>query len=247
MWEEFALLAVALVVGFLVGLTGVGGGAIMTPILILGFGTNPLVAVATDLVYATIVKTVAALIHGKARNVDWPVLRSLWLGSIPGVILGIAVVLLLLRGDIGVLNVLLALLLVLSGVSMLQSKRPKSRNPLRPQTVGLFGGFIGFSVATTSIGAGALGMAVLRRILGDANPKQLVGTDILHAIPIALLAGGTYWAAGLLDWQLLGILLAGSLPGAVIGSMLVSRVNAQILRRILGLVLLAAAAGLLLK
>ena len=245
--EPLLLAGFAILVGALVGLTGVGGGAVMTPLLIVGFGVNPLVAVATDLVYATVIKIISALIHGRAGNVDWPVLRRLWLGSIPGVAVGIGFVFFLLGEDLTALTFLLAGLLLLSGVSMILGTNLLGKRPIGVLGVSGFGGFIGFSVATTSIGAGALGMAVLRRIFGDAAPSRLVGTDIVHAIPIALLAGGAYWVGGLLDWSLLGLLLLGSIPGVIVGSMLTNRVNTNFLRKILGSVLIVAAAGIVLR
>jgi uncharacterized membrane protein YfcA len=106
------------------------------------------------------------------------------------------------------------------------------------------GGFIGFAVATTSVGAGAMGMALLRSLMGDRDPKKLVGTDIVHAIPIALIAGVSYFFAGFFDGGLLVNLLIGSLPGVVIGSMLVSKINANYLRKLLAVVLLLGAIGI---
>ena len=106
------------------------------------------------------------------------------------------------------------------------------------------GGFIGFAVATTSVGAGAMGMALLRSLIGDRDPKKLVGTDIVHAIPIALIAGVSYFFAGVFDAGLLVNLLLGSIPGVVIGSSVVSKINAVYLRKLLAVVLMVAAIGI---
>lgn len=247
MLEQTLLLLVAIAVGFLVGLTGVGGGAIMTPTLIIFFGFNPITAVATDLIFAAFTKAVSGFVHNRSGGVDWPVLRRLWLGSLPGVIFGLFLVVSFLGENLAFLSLLLAVILTATAVSMLISSSSSSglRKPTLRTTVGGF--IVGFSVATTSVGAGALGMALLRTLLGDKNPQRLVGTDIVHAIPVAVLAGISYGFAGFIDWSLLSLLLTGSIPGVVLGSLMVGRVNSTAMRKILGVVLLAAAAGILLK
>jgi len=244
---ELSYVSVAFAVGVLVGLTGVGGGAIMTPVLMIGFGINPLTAVATDLVFASVTKISAAFVHGKAGSVDWISVRKLWAGSIPGVLLGILAMVAFLGDNIWLIGSLLAILILITGISMLRSTGTSSLVSISPLKASLSGGFIGFAVATTSVGAGALGMSVLRRLLGDKDPKRLVATDIVHAIPIALLAGASYSLAGYLDWNLLGLLLLGSVPGAIVGSLLSEKVNAALLRKTLGVVLVVAAVALVLK
>ena len=242
---ELPISITAFFVGALVGITGVGGGAVMTPALILLFGIPPVVAIATDLVFATITKLVASVFHSKIGSIDWAVARRIWKGSIPGTLLGIALLVYLASELIFVVNVLITFLLVATSISMLVSigvsKTANSRVPV------IGGGFIGFAVATTSVGAGAMGMALLRSLIGDKEPKRLVGTDLIHAIPIALIAGVSYFIAGFFDLNLLWSLLAGSLPGVAIGSMMVSKINASVLRKVLAVVLMLAAVGMLLK
>lgn len=242
MTVELPIVLTAFFVGGLVGITGVGGGAVMTPALIIFFGMPPVVAIATDLVFATITKLVASIIHSKAGSVDWTVAKRIWFGSIPGTVIGIGLLIYLANEFVLAINILLFLLLVITAVSMLVSigvsKTPSNRLPI------IGGGFIGFAVATTSVGAGAMGMALLRSFMGDGDPKKLVATDIVHAIPIALIAGVSYFFAGFFDWGLLVNLLIGSLPGVVIGSMLVAKINASYLRKLLAVVLLMAAIGI---
>jgi hypothetical protein len=217
----------------------------MTPVLILFFGYQPLVAIATDLVFATVTKTASALIHSKRGSVNWKAARDIWKGSIPGTLLGIGVVIFLGSQFDVALTLLLAVLLLFTSLSMLI--KPRFRKELGNLGTAAGGVFIGFSVATTSVGAGALGMVLLRNKLGDRDPKVLVGTDVIHAIPIALIAGFSYFASGLINLPLLGLLLIGSIPGVLIGSLLTSRLNPNMLRRILALVLLVAAVSVLLK
>lgn len=247
MLEQLPLIIVAVVVGLLVGLTGVGGGAIMTPVLIVFFSIQPVVAIATDLVFATLTKLVSTLVHSGQGSVNWMAAREIWRGSIPGAITGILVVLTVGSMFDAVLTTLLVLVLVYTSYSMFRSKGASGRLFDSKSSTSAGGAFIGFAVATTSVGAGALGMALLRAKLGDRNPKQLVGTDIVHAIPVALVAGSTYAFAGFMDIELLLVLLAGSIPGVLVGSLLVGRIDASWLRKFLGAVLLVAAAGILLK
>ncbi len=239
---ELPIVLTAFLVGGLVGITGVGGGAVMTPVLILLFGIPPVVAIATDLVFATMTKLVASVIHSKAGSIDWSAAKRIWKGSIPGTLLGILLLVYLANEFVFVINILLALLLVVTAVSMLISVGVSKSSGNRLPLIG--GGFIGFAVATTSVGAGAMGMALLRSLIGDRDPKKLVGTDIVHAIPIALIAGVSYFFAGFFDSGLLANLLLGSIPGVVIGSLAVSKINAVYLRKLLAGVLIIAAIGM---
>lgn len=239
---ELAILLASFFVGGLVGLTGVGGGAVMTPVLILGFSIQPVVAIATDLVFATVTKLVASVVYSKSGSIDWDVTRKIWKGSIPGTFIGILLLVYLANEFVLAVSFLLVALLTITAVSMVVSIGVVNRaNNLLPL---IGGGFIGFAVATTSVGAGAMGMALLRSLIDDKDPKKLVGTDIIHAIPIALIAGVSYSFAGFFDFALLVNLLLGSLPGVIIGSLLVSRINASFLRKILAVVLMLAAIGI---
>jgi uncharacterized protein len=245
--EQLLLILAAAVVGVLVGLTGVGGGAIMTPVLIIFFSVQPVVAIATDLVFATITKLISTFVHAGHGSVDWRTARELWRGSIPGVLIGVFLVLLVGFQFEEILSGLLVLILLFTGYSLIRSGGLSSKRLKGSIGTAVASGFIGFSVAVTSVGAGALGMALLRAKLGDGNPRQLVGTDVVHAIPIALIAGSTYAFAGFVDIQLLVLLLLGSIPGAVTGSLFARRVDAGSLRTLLGAVLLVAAAGIAMK
>lgn len=236
---ELGIVLTSLLVGGLVGITGVGGGAVMTPALILFFGIPPVVAIATDLVFASITKLVASVIHSRAGSIDWPVAKRIWIGSIPGTLIGVLLLIYLASEFVFAINILLVLLLMFTAFSMLTSIDVPEVTGNRLPVLG--GGFIGFAVATTSVGAGAIGMALLRSLIGDKNPKKLVGTDIVHAIPIAIIAGASYFFAGFFDAGLLLNLLLGSLPGVVIGSLIASKINATYLRKLLAVVLFVAA------
>ena len=245
MLETLTLISTGLVVGFLVGLTGVGGGALMTPVLILGFSVSPVVAIATDLLFATITKLATIPFHNKQGSIDWKSARMVWAGSIPGALLGVLLILTFLQSSFTYLNLVLAFVLLLTSSSMFISWDFRMQANTARAVSAFGGGFIGLSVATTSVGAGALGMAIFRALLGGKEVKNLVGTDIVHAIPIALIAGAAYYSAGLVDFDLLAILLLGSIPGALMGAKLSSRSRSAILRKILAAVLLFAALSIL--
>ena len=244
---ELSYVSVAFAIGVLVGLTGVGGGAVMTPVLIVGFGINPVTAVATDLVFAAVTKISAGFVHGKSGSVDWTSVRRLWVGSIPGVVLGIVVLTIISGQHLWLVGSFLAVLILITGISMIRTQGTSNHKQIKATRASFSGGFIGFAVATTSVGAGALGMTALKAMMSDRDPKKLVATDIVHAVPISLLAGASYSFAGFLDWSLLGWLLLGSIPGAILGSLQSGKIDAVFLRKILGVVLVFAAVGLMLK
>ena len=236
------LLAASAAVGFLVGLTGVGGGAVMTPILILGFGIPVQIAIATDLLFATLTKVAGVVVHRRSGHVDWAVARSLWFGSIPAVIVGsLFLVGLVTSGATQWLSVLIAAFVGLTAFTLIRrgightANSSASVSPA-PAWMGPVGGAgIGLGVSMTSVGAGVLGMALLVRMSPAGTPPQrLVATDLLHAIPIALIAGVSYSFSGLVDWALLGVLLIGSIPGVVLGAMVSGKLPARILQLGLG-------------
>jgi uncharacterized membrane protein YfcA len=251
---DAAYLCAGALTGFLIGLTGVGGGALMTPLLLLVFGVAPVTAVATDLWFAAITKGVAASVHRRHAEVDWPVVRRLWLGSLPVTLAVVAVMSMgaqtekaaWLSQAIG-LMVCLAALGMLLGPWWLQRQAAarsaaKARAP-RWQTAltVLAGAFIGGAVALTSVGAGTLGTVLLLALYPmRLSAQRLVMTDLVHAIPLALAAGLGYAGSGLVDWRLLGLLLLGSLPFAVIGSLLAGRLKPRRLQLALAAVLLLA-------
>lgn len=240
--------------GFVVGLTGVGGGALMTPLLLLVFGVAPVTAVATDLWFAAITKVVAASTHRRHAEVDWPVVRRLWLGSMPVALAVVALV--SVRAQVGKsawlsqaigLMVCLAALGMLLGPWMLRrirAARASDSHPASrwqtPLTV-LAGAFVGGAVALTSVGAGTLGSVLLMALYPlRLTAHRLVMADLVHAIPLALVAGLGYAGSGMVDWHLLGLLLLGSLPAAVVGSLLAGRLAHRRLQVALAVVLLLA-------
>ena len=242
--------------GFLVGLTGVGGGALMTPILLLVFGVAPTTAIATDLWFAAITKVVAARIHNSAGQVDWVVVKRLWLGSLP---MASLVVLLVSLGAkiqrVGWLTQGIGIVIIITAIGLLfaptllrvaRSRRlgnPKKFKSKQPALTVLAGALLGCCVALTSVGAGALGSVMLLYLYPlRMKPHRLVATDIVHAIPLALVAGLGYLFAGLVNWQLLLSLLTGSIPAVVAGSLLAKRFAGRWIQIALAIVLLMAGA-----
>lgn len=246
-------------VGLLVGFTGVGGGALMTPLLVLMFGMAPQTAVGTDLLYATATKSVGSFVHGAFGAVDWHVLRRLWLGSLPAA----AMTLMLLRGGSisdelgGLILPALGASLVFTGAIMLASRQllerlvdsplPERFKPFQSLLAVGAGAVLGFLVTLTSVGAGAIGAVLLiylypKRLRG----QKLVGTDIAHAIPLTLVAGFGHAQLGHVNFGVLGLLLLGSIPGIVIGSFLSHKVSAQAIRKAIAVMLVIVGAKLVL-
>jgi hypothetical protein len=239
--------------GFVVGLTGVGGGALMMPILLL-MGVNPVTAVATDLWFAALTKMVAAGIHSRADQVDWGVVRRLWLGSLPMALLMVLLVSLGSRVQkvdwlaevIGIVVLVTALGMLLAPRLRALARESRIGNPAhfirwQPALTVTAGALLGVSVALTSVGAGALGSVILLYLYPlRMTPHRLVATDIMHAIPLALVAGLGYLFAGSVDWLMLASLLLGSIPAVIAGSLLSQRVNGRWLQVALAVVLIAA-------
>jgi uncharacterized membrane protein YfcA len=250
-----AYAAAGALTGFVVGLTGVGGGALMTPILLLFFGVPPQIAVATDLWFAAITKLVAWPLHQRDGRVDWQVLRRLWAGSIPA---SIAMVLLVSVGvavghvewisrAVGAAVLLAASGLLLSPTlqRMMRARRiaqPDRFKARQPALTVAAGALLGTLVSLTSVGAGALGTAMMLALYPlRMTPQRLVATDIVHAVPLALVAGSGYLIAGLVDGRMLVSMLVGSVPAVVVGSLLASRIPVGWLRTALvGVLALAA-------
>lgn len=255
---DILIVGVALVVGVLVGLTGVGAGAVMTPVLVAGFAVPLPVAIATDLLFATVTKMFGSIFHHRNGAIDWRLSGKLWLGSIPGTIVGIVLVLFFVsRSSTEWLMWPLAAVVFITAISLAKRAispqvttvtKPPSTSRLA-RAVPAAGGFgIGSAVALTSVGAGVLGMALLVRISPpDTPPQKLVGTDLVHAIPIALIAGVAYGVAGLVDWGLLATMLIGSIPGVALGSMFSKNAPARLLKGILAVMLMIAVVLLVTK
>jgi uncharacterized protein len=243
-------------VGMLVGMTGVGGGALMTPLLILLFGIHPATAVGTDLLYAAATKTGGSLVHGFARSVDWRVVKRLACGSTPATVLTLTVLSQLnLNGEAMrslitfVLSVALfatALILIFGQplVAMYRA-RVAELDPRRTLTATvLFGALLGVLVTISSVGAGAIGVVVLIMLYPQMPMARIVGSDIAHAVPLTLVAGLGHWSMGAVDWGIMGSLLAGSLPGIFIGSYFAIRIPERALRMVLATTLFVVASRL---
>ncbi|MBC3454162.1 sulfite exporter TauE/SafE family protein [Pseudomonas mosselii] len=249
---SFGFTIAGLVVGFIVGMTGVGGGSLMTPIL-LWFGINPATAVGTDLLYAAITKASGVWVHGRNKNIDWKITGLLSLGSVPAAALTLWF-LSTLHTDTSALNAIikqgLAVVLILTALAILfksrlqafASKHAGDHYHLSDRTLNILtvitGVVLGVMVTLTSIGAGALGTVALFLLYPFLVTRRLVGTEIAHAVPLTLVAGLGHAGMGNMDWSLLGYLLLGSLPGIYLGSHLTGRISDRVLRPCLATMLL---------
>jgi uncharacterized membrane protein YfcA len=234
-----------LAVGVLVGMTGVGGGSLMTPLLVLLFGFHPATAVGTDLLYASATKSVGTVVHGFGKTVDWQVVRRLAFGSVPATLLTLLAMHVIgtrFDGTDRLITVTLGLALIATAVAMLFRTRIVARfghaldavpeRRITRWTV-LLGAILGMLVSLSSVGAGALGMTALLILYPKLPTNRLVGSDIAHAVPLTLIAGAGHWAMGSVDFGLLLSLLTGSIPGIIIGSLISTRISDALLRPIL--------------
>jgi uncharacterized protein len=240
-------------VGLLVGMTGVGGGSLMTPLLILLFGIHPSTAVGTDLLYAAATKTGGSLVHGVARSIHWPAVARLACGSIPASILTLLVMWRLgLDGasQRSLVNLVLCFALLLTATSLIFRKSILDRYRARMEHVDdktitiatvLTGVVLGVLVSISSVGAGAVGVSALLLLYPRLPMARVVGSDIAHAVPLTLVAGTGHWILGSVDWYLMGVLLLGSLPGIIIGSYCAVRVPQTVVRVALASVLIVVA------
>ena len=232
-------------VGLLVGLTGVGGGSLMTPILVLAFGFHPSTAVGTDLLYAAATKTVGTAVHGSQGSVEWRIVRRLLIGSMPTTVLTL-LALSYLGSQSALVNhiitVTLGVTLLFTALTLFLRRRIIERfapqfegipEPHRTWFTILLGAVLGILVSLTSVGAGALGMIVLLVLYPKLPVARLVGSDIAHAVPLTLLAGLGHWMMGSVNAGLLVSLLIGSIPGIIVGSLVATRVSERVLTPIL--------------
>jgi uncharacterized protein len=243
-------------VGLLVGMTGVGGGSVMTPLLILLFGIHPAAAVGTDLLHAAATKTAGTIVHGFNRTIDWRVVRRLAAGSVPMTVITIAAMSVLdVNGAAGrdLINGVLTLALVATAVALVFRGRIVTRyaarlGALAPQRVAMLtvavGAVLGTMVSISSVGAGAIGVTCLILLYPNLATAKIVGSDIAHAVPLTLVAGIGHWLLGSVDFQVFGFLILGSVPGIVLGSYAAVRVPERALRLVLAATLIAVATKL---
>jgi uncharacterized membrane protein YfcA len=232
-------------VGLLVGQTGMGGGSLMTPILVLFFGVHPATAVGTDLLYASATKTVGTLVHGLNRTVDWRIVARLASGSVPATLLTLLTI---SQYDSSgptsqrVISLVLGVMLLLTALSLVFRQRFLALVGPVVERIGprqtarltvLTGAVLGVLVTISSVGAGALGVTALLLLYPRVRMSVIVGSDIAHAVPLTLVAGIGHWWLGAVDWPLLTSLLSGSIPGIILGSYLSAHIPDAVLRPIL--------------
>ena len=245
---NFYYIFAGFVVGLLVGLTGVGGGSLMTPILLIFFSVKAAVAVGTDLLYASVTKTAGIFAHGKLGNIDWKIVKLLAFGSVPASIittLYLRTLNVASEGAVSEIKFWLGIALLLTSLSVLfrnqlakLSKTGHWVNPkYTPALTIILGVILGFLVTLTSVGAGALGVTALLILYPKAPITRIVGSDVAHAVPLTLVAGLGHVTLGTVDYTLLGTLLIGSIPGIWIGSHLSSKVAEHWVRTVLALIL----------
>jgi uncharacterized membrane protein YfcA len=257
---DFALVAFGLGVGILVGMTGIGGGSLMTPMLILVFGVTPVTAIGTDLAYAAVTKTVGGYKHWRQRTVDLTLSSWMAIGSVPAAIAGVYV-LTLLEDWLGhdfedAVIAILAGALLLTGAATLVRAFLKRMHERERDTIQMerrhkiaavvLGLTVGFVLGVTSAGSGAL-IAVGLILLFRLSPQRVVGTDVFHAAILLWAAGLAHVTAGNVDFGLVGTILLGSVPGVWLGSHWSVRVEPAVLRTTLAVVLIGAGLALLIK
>lgn len=240
--------------GFVVGVTGVGGGALMTPILLIFFGVSPTTAIATDLWFAAITKLAGARVHHANGHVDWQVAKRLWLGSLPMALLIVVIVSLGARvAKVGWLTQAIGVVVLITAIGLLLAPRlvayarsrrighPERFKSIQPVLTVVSGAVLGVCVALTSVGAGALGSVMLLYLYPlRMTPHRLLATDIVHATPLAVVAGLGYLFAGMVNWWMLASLLLGSIPAVVLGSLFSGKLPGRWVQLALAVVLIAA-------
>lgn len=254
MTPDLLLTLAGFIVGFIIGLTGVGGGSLMTPALVILFHVKPVVAVGTDLLYAAITKGGGIFAHQKQQTINWRVVRLLSLGSIPTTLGSVLILNRLEQSGVNYDNLITSMLsisLALTSLVILFKRQLQSigrTEPLQvvramharlrvPITI-LSGAIIGILVTFSSVGAGALGAAVLFFLYPRFNTVTIVGTDLAHAVPVTAIAGLGHWYTGSVDFELLFSLIIGSLPGIYLGSRTGFRLPEAFMRTALASILL---------
>jgi hypothetical protein len=244
-------------VGFLVGITGVGGGSLMTPLLILLFHVHPVTAVGTDLIYASVTKTGGSLVHGFNKTIDWRIVRRLALGSLPASLLTL-LALKLLAIDTNAYSALvtkiLGVALIATALALVFRRRLLAHYAERVGVLDerqtfrftvITGVALGILVTISSVGAGAMGVTALLLLYPELPVVRIAGSDIAHAVPLTLVAGLGHLASGGIDKSVLLSLLCGSLPGIMLASTFAPRLPDRALRLVLAITLTVVAVRLL--
>ena len=256
--HELAFVFAGFAVGLIVGLTGVGGGSLMTPILIFFFGVKPHMAVGTDLLFAAFTKMGGTVSLARQRLVPWKVVGQLCAGSVPAALLALWVLKVLgpasgtaqrlMTTTLGFALLLTAAATLYKAIAFsaqrqaaeAAARKDHTGDPTRPRHWSLpllMGAVIGTLVTFTSVGAGAIGVTVLLLVYPMLPLPRIIGADIAYAVPLTLVAGLGHASLGSVDWPLLAQLLAGSLPGIWLGSRLVTRTPERLIRSALSLLL----------
>lgn len=243
---ELGYALAGLLVGFIVGLTGVGGGSLMTPLLIMFFGISPATAVGTDLLYASLTKAAGVWVHARRGNVEWKLVGWMAAGSIPAAVIALVALHFigvdsqpvggLITGSLGVALILTALAILFKEPLQKLGQRSGAEDWRDRHAAGATvatGAVIGALVALSSVGAGAVGVAALFWLYPRLLASRIVGSDIAHAVPLTAVAGLGHSFIGTVDWQILLNLLIGSLPGIYLGSHLSGRIAERWLRPVL--------------
>ncbi|MBD1373621.1 sulfite exporter TauE/SafE family protein [Hazenella sp. IB182357] len=238
------IIATGFVVGLLVGLTGMGGALLMTPLLIVLYGFSPTMAIGTDLVYACATKAAGSIQHYRQKTVDWEIVKKLAQGSVPGGILGVFLIRLfdlatsfsiemVLGTVLGYTFILVSLVMVIQLVQHNKERSIRNNMKISLRITGFLGGLL---VGLTSVGSGSVFIAIL--ILTTAlSAAKLVGTDVVHAFILTLSAGAVHASFGHVDWTFVIWLLIGSIPGILLGGKLTLRIPEFILRLAIVLIL----------
>ena len=260
--HDLAFVLAGFVVGLVVGLTGVGGGSLMTPLLIFVFGIKPHLAIGTDLLFAAFTKMGGTVRLARKRAIDWPIVVQMAAGSVPAALATLymlqqlgpanAATQTLMTTTLGVALLLTAAATfykVLRGKASPTAIAPeKLAEATRPRHWALpvvFGALVGTLVTITSVGAGAIGVIVLMLLYPALPLSRIVAADIAHAVPLTLVAGLGHASIGSVDWSLLALLLAGSLPGIWLGTHLMHKTPDRVIRSLLSVLLAYAGAKLI--
>lgn len=248
MQDGFGFSVAGLVVGIAVGATGVGGGSLMTPILIMFYGISPALAVGTDLLFASASKSFGVLLHGRNGSLDWRIVRWMAIGSVPATLLTLLFLQNYPKGaqlDSLIKLTLAVAIIATATFSLLQDqimgliRRGKANVVTEPgeraqfQLTILSGVLIGTLVTISSVGAGVIGMMLLLLIYPKHAPIRLVGSDLAHAVIITAIAGAGHASLGTVNYSLLGYLLIGAMPGIWIGSKIGFRLSEKPLKRLI--------------